>query len=108
MGDAAKGSLCLWYMQAQTRFRSEIAIAVHKLPKDSASHARMTLVPTAIKGLLMEYTTDTIRLRQVKGSQCLMWGREAGEGEVDRCFVTLFSEWYTYWEMLINVHCKWQ
>ncbi len=38
----------------------------------------------------MEYTTDTIRLRQVEGAQLLMGRREAGEGEGDRCFVMLF------------------
>ncbi len=26
-------SLCIWYSPTQTRFRSELTVAVHKLPK---------------------------------------------------------------------------
>ncbi len=57
-------SLCILYIPTQTRFRFEPAVAVRKLPKYGASHAGMTLVPTAGKGLLMEYTRYTIRIWQ--------------------------------------------
>lgn len=57
-------SLCSLYILPQTRLRSEPAAAVRKLPKDGASHASMTLVPAAGKGLLIEYTSCTIRNRQ--------------------------------------------
>lgn len=45
----------------QTRSPSKITVVVRKLPKYGASHARMTLTPTVIKGLLIEYTSYTIR-----------------------------------------------
>ena len=61
-------SLRRLYTSTQTRFRSELTVAVlsSKIPRKSC---RMTLVPTVSKGLLMEYTMCTIRKRQGRVSQ---------------------------------------